>query len=80
MVILQKKLITIEVIYYRPDYRSLLQSFVWQTDDFVPELPRIHKFLHYWHANIEAIIREVLVAEASGQFRPIDFHRILNDH
>lgn len=45
-----------------PDYNSFVQEFVWQTKDVVPELYRVHKFLNYWHANIEATIQEINVA------------------
>ena len=33
-------LLTTEILYYLPDHRSLLQSFVWQTIDTAPRCPR----------------------------------------
>lgn len=57
--LLIKKLITVNILYYRPDYESLLNSFVWQTNDMYPELPRVKKFLQYWEENIEAKIHQV---------------------
>jgi uncharacterized protein Usg len=56
------RLATAEVLYYLPDHPSLLQSFIWQTLDLAPTYPRIHKFLDYWRAEIEAVIHSVRLA------------------
>jgi len=45
-----------------PDYTDIVQQFIWQTKDITPELPRVHKFLNYWHHNIDAVIKDVQVA------------------
>jgi uncharacterized protein Usg len=58
----KKQIITIDIFYYRPDYKSLLQEFILQVDDSIPDLPRTHKFLNYWHNNIDAIIQEVILS------------------
>jgi uncharacterized protein Usg len=42
-----------------PDYTSVLNEFVWQTEDYVPEFPKIHKFLWHWKNNIEATIKDI---------------------
>ena len=46
-----------------PDYKHILQQFIWQTSDVRPEYPRVHRFLNYWHDNIEAVISEVNIAD-----------------
>ena len=46
-----------------PDYTHILQEFIWQTVDIRPEYPRVHRFLNYWHDNIEAVISEVNIAD-----------------
>lgn len=51
-----KTVVAIKVIYYLPDYTSLLQEFYWATDDIHPTYPRIVKFLNFWKDNIEATI------------------------
>ncbi|MGD9814484.1 MAG: Usg family protein [Hyphomonadaceae bacterium] len=56
------RLTTAEVLYYIPDHPALLQSFVWQTLDLAPSYPRIHKFLNFWRAEIEAVIHSVRLA------------------
>lgn len=56
------RLTTAEVLYYIPDHPALLQSFVWQTLDLAPSYPRIHKFLNFWRAEIDAVIHSVRLA------------------
>lgn len=70
-------LVLVSVTYYRPDYRSLLNEFVWQVSDKVPELYRVHKFLNYWKENIDAPINKVEVAipEIGGDWRAVDYYR-----
>ena len=45
-----------------PDYNNILQEFMWQLNDVVPEYPRVHRFLNHWHENIEAVIETVEVS------------------
>jgi uncharacterized protein Usg len=72
------QLITVDVIYYRPSHTHILQEFIWQTEDVLPDHPRINKFLRYWKENINAIISEVLIAEShGGDFRPVDLLKSL---
>ncbi len=56
------RLATAEVLYYMPDHPALLQSFIWQTLDLAPSYPRIHKFLNFWRAEIDAVIHSVQLA------------------
>jgi len=75
MIIEKKQLITIDIFYYRPDYSNILQEFIWQTTDVVPELRRTHKFLNYWHGNINAVVQEVLISineRNYGKYRSVD--------
>ena len=52
---------TVQVIYYIPDYLNIVQEFMWQTEDQLPEYPRITKFLDYWDKNIDGPIKEVYI-------------------
>lgn len=61
MLLRKSSVVTLNIIYYRADYRSLLQEFVWSTDDHVPDLPRVTRFLTHWQTNIDAVIREILL-------------------
>ena len=63
MILIKNTIVTVNVFYWMPDYQNVLQQFIWQTDDVRPEYPRVHKFLNYWHDNIEAVISEVKIAD-----------------
>ena len=64
MILRKKSLVTVDILYWMPDYRNVLQEFIWQTNDIVPEIPRVHKFLNFWNDNIDAVISEIRVADA----------------
>ena len=59
MIIIKNTIVTVNVLYWMPDYQNILQQFIWQTDDVIPEYPRVHKFLNYWYDNIDAVISEI---------------------
>ena len=66
-------LVTLRVVYYVPGTHILAPDFVWQLDDRVPEIPRVHRFLNYWHDNIEAVIRDAEVAYGGrGNWRHVN--------
>ncbi len=56
-------LVTVNVLYYMPDHRSILNEFIWQTMDIRPRYPRIEQFLDYWHREIDAVVKEVRVSD-----------------
>ena len=63
MIIPKKTIVTLSIFYWMPDYNKILQEFYWQTSDIRPEYPRVHRFLNYWHNNIEAVIEEINIAD-----------------
>ena len=78
MILLKRKiLVTLNILYWMPDYEDILQEFTWQTDDIKPQYPRVHKFLSYWHDNIDAVIAEVQIADScETKYRPV--RKIIN--
>ena len=56
------RLTTAEIHYHMPDFPNLLQTFVWQRLDRVPELPHLRKFLSYWQRELEGRLHSVRVA------------------
>ena len=60
------RLSTAEILYWMPDYPSVLQSFVWQQYDRPPEFPELHRFLNFWKDNIDAALHTVHVACAES--------------
>ena len=66
---IRKSLVTVDILYYMPDYTDIVQQFVWQTNDITPDLPRVHKFLNFWKSDIDAVIKEVSVAYTNDSDR-----------
>lgn len=58
-------LTTAEILYFMPDHRHVLQTFVWQRDDLAPHFPLLEKFLDHWRREIEAPLHSVRVACAA---------------
>ena len=54
--------VVLRVYYWMPHYNNILQEFMLQLNDVVPEYPRVHRFLNHWHENIEAVIETVEVS------------------
>lgn len=57
-------LVTVNVLYYMPDHRSIVNEFIWQTMDIKPRYPRIEQFLDHWRKEIDAIIKEVMISDS----------------
>lgn len=79
MIVFQRKeYVLVCVRYYRLDYRNILQDFTWETEDYVPDIPRVHKFLNYWKDNIEATIKEVIVSSSAYRdYNTPGFYRVM---
>lgn len=58
-------LTTAEILYYLPDHRGILQTFIWQEYDLLPNFPEPHKFLDFWRHNIEGQMHSVTVSHVS---------------
>ena len=56
------RLTTAEILYHLPDHPHLLQSFVWQQLDLVPEFPKLRRFLEFWSRSIEGRHHSIKVA------------------
>ena len=56
-----------------PDYLNLVNEFIWQTRDQLPDYPRIERFLEYWDKNIDGPIKEVFIHDQDQKnFRVVD--------
>lgn len=67
--------VTLQIYYYMPDYSSLIQEFVWQMDDNIPRLYRVHRFLNYWKQNIPAVIKEIQICHPATP-RPTAYRNV----
>jgi len=52
-------LTTAEMFYRMPDYRHVLNSFVWQEYDLAPDYPRLFAFIEFWQKEIEGPLHSV---------------------
>lgn len=64
LLIEEKRLTTAEILYHLPDYPSILQTFIWQELDVVPDFPQLIRFLNFWERSIEGKLHSVRVADA----------------
>ncbi len=55
------RLTTAEILYRLPDHPALLQSYVWQELDLLPDLPGLRRFLEFWERRIEGRLHSVRV-------------------
>ncbi|HEY3637917.1 MAG TPA: usg protein [Rhizomicrobium sp.] len=56
------RLTTAEILYHLPDHPAVLQSYIWQEFDVMPEFPILNRFLQFWLHNIEGKLHSVRVA------------------
>ncbi len=52
-------LTTAEITYRMPDFRSVLQTFVWQDYDLAPRFPKLSEFLEFWRAELDGPLHSV---------------------
>ena len=52
-------LTTAEFFYRMPDYRSVLNSFIWQEYDLAPDHPKLFEFVECWNKEIDGPLHSV---------------------
>jgi uncharacterized protein Usg len=57
-------LTTAEIMYWRPDRRWLLQTYVWQDYDLCPHFPGLCRFLGFWQKQLDGPLHSIRVAHA----------------
>ena len=76
--LIRNDLTTVKVIYYLPDYDHILQEFVFQQYDIVPEYPKLKKFIRFWRKNIEAEIHRVDFSSVFSEYKFVETVLTLN--
>ena len=66
------RLTTVEILYHMPDHPNVLQTFIWQDLDIAPRYPVLHKFLDFWHGNLEGKLHSVCVTSKT-LVRPVEW-------
>ena len=69
------RITTAEILYWMPDHRHVLQSYVWQDYDLFPEFPSLQKFLAFWRATLEGPLHSITVAH-SRLIRPAELRAV----
>ena len=52
-------LLTVEILYPVPDFRSIFQLFIHQFNDVSPQFPRFERFIEHWRTKIEVQPRTI---------------------
>jgi len=75
------RLTTAKIVYHMPDYREILQEYIWQDYDMAPKFPVLNKFLDFWTREIDGKLHSVYVAKKElitpGDYRFADFEGTL---
>ncbi len=75
------RLTTAKILYHMPDFRDLLQEYVWQDYDVAPQYPCLHKFLSFWTRELDGKLHSVYVAKKElitpGDYRFAEFEGTL---
>ncbi|HEY1723421.1 MAG TPA: Usg family protein [Magnetospirillaceae bacterium] len=58
------RLTTAEILYRLPDHPALLQTYVWQQLDLLPDFPVLKRFLAFWERNLDGPLHSVRVCSA----------------
>ncbi|WP_292290881.1 aspartate-semialdehyde dehydrogenase [Marivita sp.] len=68
--------LTTAQLYYRmPDYRNVLNTFVWQEYDLAPDHPKLFEFIEFWQDSIDGPLHSVQYTHrkmlASGEWQQL---------
>lgn len=67
---------TANIFYHMPDFKSVLQSYVWQEYDTAPDFPKLQKFLEFWTDTLDGTIHSVQYCHQKlikpGEWKTID--------
>ncbi len=73
---------TAHILYHMPDFRRVLQTYVWQDYDIAPDFPALKKFLDFWESHLDGPLHSVRYAHKSligpNEWRAIDGEFRLN--
>ena len=66
------RLTTAEVLYHMPQFPDLLQSYLWQSLDRVPDFPKLNTFLEQWESKLVGKLHSVRIGYV-GIIHPMDW-------
>jgi uncharacterized protein Usg len=68
-------LTTAQIFYRMPDFKTMLQSYLWQEYDTAPDFPKLHGFLEFWQENLDGPIHSVQFTHQK-LIRPGEWQRV----
>ena len=69
------RLTTAEITYRMPDFRDIMQIYIWQDYDLAPRFPKLIKFLDFWSRNLDGPLASVRVAH-TGIIGPVEMRYV----
>ncbi len=69
------RLTTAEILYHLPDHPHILQAYVWQELDLVPQFPELHRFLGFWEKSLDGKLHSVKIA-CAGLIAPAKWRNV----
>ena len=75
--------LTTAQIYYRmPDFKGMLQTYLWQDYDLAPEFPKLFRFLDFWQEKLDGPLHSVAYTHQQlikpGEWRKVDGEFLVN--
>jgi uncharacterized protein Usg len=68
-------LTTAELTYHMPDHIHVLNTFVWQEYDLLPDHPRLFNFIEFWQRELDGPLHSVRVSHrkmiSPGEWRNV---------
>lgn len=75
------RLTTAKIIYHMPDFKGLLQEYIWQDYDIAPKFPVLRDFLAFWEKELDGKLHSVYVAKQDlitpGDYRFAEWQKTL---
>lgn len=67
------RLTTAEILYRMPDYPDLIQSYLWQSLDRLPDFPKLQEFLGFWERELQGELHSVRIGYV-GLIQPAEWY------
>ena len=68
-------LTTAEMYYRMPDFKHVLNTFVWQEYDLAPDYPKLFEFIEFWQNKLDGPLHSVSFVHrkmiAPGEWRNV---------
>lgn len=75
-------LTTAQIFYRMPDFKDVLQTYLWQDYDMAPDFPRLFGFLDFWQEKLDGPLHLVAYCHRQlikpGEWRKVDGELLIN--